>query len=89
MTTKREELADFYIDVDLLFLDEIEYDAAIIGVCEQYGCELKVAYNANRIITILMNMDNLSYDDAVGYFENNIIGSYVGEKTPVFVWDIE
>jgi hypothetical protein len=34
-------------------------------------------------------MEDMSYEDAVEHFEYNIAGSYVGEKTPVYVYDIQ
>ena len=31
----------------------------------------------------------MSYEDAIEHFEYNIAGSYVGEKTPMYVYDIQ
>jgi hypothetical protein len=30
-------------------------------------------------------LDNISYDDAVEYFEVNVKGSYMGDNSPIFI----
>jgi hypothetical protein len=65
----------------LLFADG--FDEAIIGVAERIGMEPVVAYDANKIIEILSR--EMTEDEAVEYFEFNILGAYMGERTPVFV----
>lgn len=32
-----------------------------------------------------MNRDKMSYDEALEYFEFNVLGAYMGEKTPIWV----
>jgi len=75
------------------------FDDAIIGICERFGNEPVVAYDRDKAIKILMEMvaevheddDEDIRDMAEEYFGYNVIGSYVGENTPVFVslvpWD--
>jgi len=75
------------------------FDDAIIGICERFGNEPVVAYDRDKAIEILMEMvaegheedDEDIRDMAEEYFVYNVIGSYVGENTPVFVslvpWD--
>jgi hypothetical protein len=41
----------------------------------------------DKIIKILMRY--MSQSEAIEYYLHNIVGSYVGEKTPVFVTLIE
>ena len=61
------------------------FDAAVIGIL--YGFEPKAVYSVRKIVDILM--EDMSYEDAIEHFEYNIAGSYVGEKTPVYVYDIQ
>jgi len=82
---KREEIAECY-DEGMLFLSEPEYDEAILGVARRFGQEEAVAYDADKVYGIigkLLDTDDITviYD----YFQYNIIGAYVGERTPVFV----
>jgi len=61
------------------------FDDAVIGIL--YGIEPKAVYSVRKIVDILM--EDMSYEDAVEHFEYNIAGSYVGEKTPLYVYDIQ
>ena len=68
------------------------FDSAIIGMCERIGIEPVVAYDREKCIDILMEEfkddaedDEDLYLTALEYFEYNVIGSYVGEYTPVFI----
>lgn len=78
----REALAEEW-DTELLFLSEEEFDEAIIGVSERIGDEPVVAYDTTKIVDILSR--SMTVDEAYEYFEFNILGSYVGKKTPVFI----
>jgi hypothetical protein len=78
----REALA-WEWDAELLFLSEEEFDEAILGVSERIGDEPVVAYDKEKILDILSN--SMTADEAWEYFEFNILGAYVGEKTPVFI----
>jgi len=77
----REELSEEY--GDLLFMSEVEFDEAIIGVAERIGMEAVVAYDTDKIIEILSR--DMTEEEAVEYFDFNIIGAYVGERTPIYI----
>ena len=78
----RTSLAEEW-DAELLFLSEEEFDEAIIGVAERIGEEPVVAYDTTKIVEILSR--SMSVDEAYEFFEFNILGSYVGHKTPLFI----
>jgi hypothetical protein len=78
----RDELAGEW-DAELLFLSEEEFDEAIIGVAERIGDEPVVAYDTTKIMEILSR--SMSVDEAYEFFEFNILGAYVGDKTPLFI----
>ena len=80
----RETLAEDW-DAELLFLSEEEFDEAIIGVSERIGNEPVVAYDTTKIVEILILNHSMSVDEAYEYFEFNILGAYVGERTPTFI----
>jgi hypothetical protein len=65
---------------DLLTLDG--FDEAVLGVVERAGL-LAVCYDRNKILEILMRDMNL--DEAMEYYEFNILGAYMGEHTPVYL----
>lgn len=83
----RERLAEEYPDVDLLFMTEEEYDAAIIGVtvmCQGTNNHHRVVYDYSKIIEINISM-GMSELEAIEYFDYNQGDAYVGEHTPIFV----
>jgi hypothetical protein len=64
------------------FLKADGYDEAIIGYdCNSY----RLIYSQSKIITILCR--EMNEEDALDFYYYNIVGSYVGEKTPIFCVD--
>jgi hypothetical protein len=83
---KRQEIYDDYGDSELLFLSEEEYDEAIIGVAHRIGQEDVIAYDYNKLCEIVQKtMNNADIMEVMEYVEFNIMGAYVGERTPIFV----
>lgn len=78
----REELAEIW-DQDLLFMSEPEYDDAIIGVMERAGGSPVIAYDTQKILDILER--SMPMEDAQEFFEYNILGAYMGDRTPVYI----
>ena len=66
---------------DALLVDG--FNDAITGMCLQFGQLPVVAYDYEKCIQILMK--DMSRDDALEYFEFNIINAYMGLNTPVFI----
>ena len=82
MTTQREWL-DLMGD-DYLIADG--FDEAIIAVTHyQPDRPPLVVYDAEKCIEILMDRDGMSEDDAWEFFDFNVVGSWHGSMTPVFV----
>jgi len=61
------------------------FDDAIIGICERFGNDPVVAYDKDKCINILVQRDGMSYEEAVEYFDFNVLGAYVGKGTPVYI----
>ena len=78
----REKLCEYYGD-DLLFADG--YDDAIIGVCGGFDSG-RVVYDIEKMICICVSKDGMSEEDATEHIYYNVIGSYVGEKTPIYMY---
>ena len=83
--SKRDDLIDYTGDEELLFLDEEHFDAAIVGVGERIGMSEVVVYDISKIIDVLCERDGMDRDTASEYYEFNIRGAYVGERTPMFI----
>lgn len=76
-----EELQD---DVELVFLEPDVYDRAIVGVVARFGGLLAVCYDTEIVLDVLMQ-DGMTGEEAMEWFEVNIIGGWVGDATPVFL----
>jgi len=61
------------------------FDDAIMGMCIQFGAEPIVAYDYEKCLGILMDRDKIGRTDAIDFMDFNVIGSYVGLHTPVFI----
>ena len=69
----------------LLYLSEPEFDSAIVGVADRIGMETVVVYDTSKVIDILCERDGMDREQATEFYEYNIIGAYVGERTPMFI----
>ena len=76
----RKEIAEQY--PELLVADG--FDKAIIGVSTSFN-KKSVAYDTSKCIKILMTRDRMSREEAIEYFEYNVVGSYMGDHTPSFI----
>jgi hypothetical protein len=59
---------------------------AVVGI--SYGVEPVTVYSVHKIIEILME-DGMEWEEAVEHFSYNIGGAYVGEKTPIFIYNLD
>ena len=60
------------------------FDEAVIGIGRQFNKNL-VIYDEDKCIQILMERDGMSEEEAIEFFEFNVVGAYVGEYTPIYV----
>lgn len=86
MNKNRDKILDMYPDYEFMFADG--FDDAILGVSERFGSEPIVCYDKRKVIKKLEE-DGMTGEEAMEYFEYNIIGAYVGDKTPEFIETIE
>ena len=77
-----EEVAEY--NEEALIVDG--FDKAIIGVAERINLGPVAAYDVETILEILMERDEMDYEEALEYFQYYIIGSWMGEHTPVFIY---
>jgi hypothetical protein len=66
---------------EALFADG--YDNAIMG----YSSDLRVVYSADEIVRTLVERDGMTPDEAIEFFNFNIECAYVGEYTPIYMYE--
>jgi len=59
------------------------HDHAIMG----YTTDGRVVYSADEIIGGLMDRDGMTNEEAVDFFSFNIECAYVGEYTPIYMYE--
>ena len=83
------ERADALVDLlggDVLQADGL--DDAIIGYVERCGEPIRLVYDRETAIDILMN-DIGDREAAVEYFDFNTAGAWVGEQTPFWFTSLD
>lgn len=73
----REEIAN--INPEAILWDNL--DECIVGI----SVDGRVLYDTHRLLYYFTTVEELSEEDALEHINYNIIGSYVGEFTPLHV----
>jgi hypothetical protein len=76
-----EKILEIYDDASFMKADG--FDNAIIGIDE---VDMRLIYSVSKCIDILKK-DGMNYEEAREFFDFNVSGSYVGEKTPIWCYD--
>jgi len=68
---------------DAFFADG--FDDAIIGIVRRCGEPSIVGYDCDACVQILMDRDGMTYEEAVEFFEFNVVGAWAGDNTPAWI----
>ena len=82
-----KKILEVYPDEEFMKADG--FDDCIMGICHRFGEPLILAYDEEKIIKKLMKRDKMTKKDALEFYTYNIIGAWVGRKTPVFIEKIK
>lgn len=77
----REELGE--LNPEAMLADGFE--GALIGIGLQFNRHLAV-YDYETCVQILMTRDRMDREIAEEHMEFNVLGAYVGENTPIFLF---
>jgi hypothetical protein len=83
MIYDKKEILDYIHQLNPEALVPVGLEEAVVGYVERFSDPPLVLLDKEKCIEILMN-DNMSREDALSYFEYNILGSWMGEGTPCF-----
>ena len=59
------------------------FDDCIVGISEQFGEGNRIVYSKEKIIKKLS--EDMSEEEALEYYDFNILGGYFGEQNPIFL----
>jgi len=77
-----EKILEQYADEEILIADG--FDSAVLGIDEN---SMRLIYSVEKCLKILMDQ-GMDMTEAVEYFDFNVSGSYMGEKTPIWCDDL-
>lgn len=83
---KREHIQQYLEDMEEATLLLDGFDEALIGFAQRVGEELVAVYSWEKIIGILVDDDEMTEEEAEEYAQFNIVGAWVGPKTPMVVY---
>lgn len=62
------------------------FDSAVIGLTYDANAgHWRVIYDCEMCITLLMQRDGMSFEEAVEFFDYNVTGGAVGPQSPLFM----
>jgi len=81
-------LADHGVEDEVVLVDGFE--EAFLGITESQPGRLACAvYDTAKCLNILVDRDGMSQDGAIEFFEYNVAGTHMGDRTPVFLTSIK
>ena len=76
----KEDLLDLLAEEEALTADG--FDDALVGCT--YGANVVAVYDIDKMASILM-AEGLDWEEAVECLDFNVVGAYVGDKTPKYM----
>ena len=62
-------------------------DDAIMGIAEEFGNGYRIVYSKSKIFGILMDRDGMTEEEAIEFYEYNILGLYASPQNAIFFED--
>ena len=78
-----DKLQEMFPEDEILQADG--FDKAIIGLEPLSG---KVIYDIQKMTMVLID-EGLTHEDAIEYLDFNVLNTYVGENTPLYIHTLE
>lgn len=86
IATALDALLDRLTEAEALLLEPQEmFNTCLLGVAERADGMLVAAYDSAQVVAEMQLANHWDYDEAREFFDFNVLNSYVGEKSPVFI----
>ena len=69
-------------EIELLCADG--FDDAILGIAQRFN-DYFVVYDRAKVLETLRTRDGMADEEAIEWYEFNIVGAWVGDATPAFL----
>ena len=80
---RQEELKEAIVSANERAMLVDGHDDALAG----YDTQGRAIYFVDAIIGRLMQRDGMTHEEAIEFFDFNIAGAYVGEYTPIYMYE--
>ena len=79
-----QEIVEYLEGEEALLLEpRADYDSCLIGIGCRFNSGPLAVYDVDKVLVVLEK--SMDEDDAIDYFQVNILGSWLGDGTPFFV----
>jgi len=76
-----------YLDEEILVMDGFE--EAFIGLSRRCGQPTLATYSWKKMVEVLVSRDSMHEEEAAEFIEYNCAGAWMGELTPVILYEYE
>jgi hypothetical protein len=85
--TPVEELREQLVSMNPEALYADGFEDALVGIGYRCGQLALAVYSVQKCVGILIERDGMDYEGAMEFLEFNSIGAWVGEHTPIWMYD--
>lgn len=81
---KVNEFLEYMYELNPLSFYPTDLKGAIIGRVERFGMEPLILLDKEKCLKIFEDRDGMTREEAIEFFDFNVIGAWLGEGTPCF-----
>lgn len=87
MAVKSTDIAEFLENFTESTLVYDGFEDAFLGYAERCASPGVAIYSFTKMVEVLVERDGMSEEDAEEYLHFNVLGGWLGEKTPYVLFD--
>ena len=61
------------------------FDSCVAGIAYGAGEPDRLVYDTSKVYTLLMNEMDMTFNEAIQFFDNNVMTTAIGPGAPLFV----
>lgn len=65
------------------------FEEALVGYTERHDDVPVAVYDFEKMVSVLMDRDEMSRQEALEYIDFNVSGAYVGRDTPIILYEFD
>ena len=63
------------------------FEAAKLGYGTRLNFPFVAVYDFDKCVDILQKEHDMTFEQAIEWMEFNVVNAYMGEDTPIFIWE--